>query len=300
VESSLRVVAVSSCKMDCMEVDRFSIYTILPLGVYFFTYWALSAMFTVLDHLLVQLSNTKKSPGKTTWWLDRFKAQKGLTEERLHFKLSHLFHVLALQLFVTLPVGLALGTLWPAFPTFSVCLSSSSSTWLPELLLPQPPLRITVTRFILEFLAILLLFEVFFFYSHLTLHQKPFYKLFHKLHHHYTAPIAPAAHYAHWVEHLVSNTIAPILPGIIIGAHPVTVNVWFLLATMTVVCSHSGYGRYAIITSEEHDLHHKYFTVNYGTLTFLDWLHGTTYAQSAQCLRDKQKREEQEKRNKQS
>jgi sterol desaturase/sphingolipid hydroxylase (fatty acid hydroxylase superfamily) len=50
------------------------------------------------------------------------------------------------------------------------------------------------------------------------------------------------------------------------------------------------YGRYALITSEDHDLHHKHFNVNFGTLNFLDYLHGTSYVQSAHYVRDQEKR----------
>merc|ERR1712000_4339 len=275
---------------ECVVVDELLAYTVIPFVVFFVSYWSLSAFFTICDRLLLHLSTRpEKKP-----WLDRFKIQKGLDEERLRFGWAHLFHVLGLHIFISIPIGLALSPLWPNH-TSVFCPPPFLFAWL-RLIAPttlastNAPEPLTLTRFAFEFISILILFEIFFYYSHRTLHQPLFYKRVHKMHHYYTAPVGPAAQYVHWIEHVVANSLAPILPAIIVGAHPLTYNFWIFLATCTVVASHSGYGRYALITSEEHDLHHKHFNVNFGTLNVLDYLHGTSYAQSAHHVRDREKR----------
>jgi sterol desaturase/sphingolipid hydroxylase (fatty acid hydroxylase superfamily) len=179
---------------DCAVVmDKMLAYTVIPYIVFFVSYWTLSAFFTLCDRLLLRLSSSSSTTTTTTTqqrWLDRFKIQEGLDEERLRFGWRHLLHVLALQILVSIPIGLALSPFWPDYERVVVCPPPSSlSSRLSSAaagVLPHDQHDLTLTRFAFEFIAILILFEIFFYYSHLTLHRPFFYKRIHKMHHHYT------------------------------------------------------------------------------------------------------------------
>jgi len=130
-------------------------------------------------------------------------------------------------------------------------------------------------RVLAELVVILLVEEVVFYYSHWILHHRRLYKHIHKKHHEWTASIALVAVYAHPVEHVVSNLLPVALGPLIVGSHPATMWLWFSIALLSTLNSHSGYHLPFLPSPEAHDFHHLKFNQCYGVLGILDYLHGT-------------------------
>jgi len=140
--------------------------------------------------------------------------------------------------------------------------------------LPLPSFK----SFLVQMASCILLEEILFYYSHRILHIPFVYRLFHKKHHQWTAPISVAAVYCTPVEHVFSNML-PILTGpLIIGAHSAVTFVWITMAILNTIHVHSGYHIPFLPSPQSHDWHHYRFNENFGVLGLMDYLHGTDTA----------------------
>jgi len=133
-----------------------------------------------------------------------------------------------------------------------------------------------VATFLRHLVGYALCEEFGFYYAHRLFHEVPIlYKLIHKQHHEFVAPIAIAARYAHPVEDVFANVLPVFLGPFVMGSPLVFWWIWLFIALISTCISHSGYHFPYLPSPESHDFHHLRFDVNYGAFGILDALHNT-------------------------
>lgn len=131
-----------------------------------------------------------------------------------------------------------------------------------------------------QWIYALLAHEVLVYYVHRTMHHPRLYSCIHKRHHAYSAPIAFVFLYSSPIEHIFAGIIPDVVPLAILNhfyqpVHVLT-GVGFLLITLLIgTAEHSGFDFSHPFSAREHDEHHVKPTVNFSSLGFMDWIHGT-------------------------
>ena len=82
------------------------------------------------------------------------------------------------------------------------------------------------------------------------------------------------------MEHFFADIIPIVLPLALVAhyyepVHILSFNCFLISVLFVGTAEHSGYDFAQPPVSKVHDLHHEKFNVHYGSLHFMDWLHGT-------------------------
>ena len=134
--------------------------------------------------------------------------------------------------------------------------------------------------FFLAFPLMLLIHDAYFYWMHRFIHHPRLFKLFHLVHHRSTNPSPWAAYAFHPFEALLESMV------FVIFLFTIPINGWHLRVFFVISLTYNVYGHLGfelypagfhkhwlgkwLNTSVSHNMHHRYFTGNYG-LYFLFW-----------------------------
>jgi plant 4alpha-monomethylsterol monooxygenase len=136
---------------------------------------------------------------------------------------------------------------------------------------------------VLQLVFFFYLDDLLYYWSHRALHTRWLYKKIHAWHHRIVTPWAITGNYMHPLELSVTATVAMIGP-LLVGAHVVTVWLWFVWRQWEAAEGHSGYDfpwspSHFIPGNDgarHHDMHHAKVKGNYAGFTpIFDRLFGT-------------------------
>lgn len=139
---------------------------------------------------------------------------------------------------------------------------------------------------IIKYGSLLILSDIWFYYTHRLMHSPYLYK-FHKQHHEFIHPYALAGLYCSPLEMVFVNQISISLPIQMLDYNTTEIMVFSGLIALNVLKGHSGIQFYwcdpkwfhkmmvFFFGNKMHDIHHEYMNCNYGNLYFLDLIHNT-------------------------
>lgn len=153
---------------------------------------------------------------------------------------------------------------WTAYEVLMFWLMSNDL--IPVMIINESPIL-----FVLWFFLTPIWISFHFYWIHRFLHWGPIYKWFHEVHHR-NINIGPWSGLSmHPGEHLIYFT--SILIHLIFMAHPLHILFHMQSQTLTAASSHTGYAGLLIkdknclkLGTFHHQMHHRYFEVNYGSL----------------------------------
>ena len=165
------------------------------------------------------------------------------------------------NMFWTIASGI---TLWTAFQVLVFWAMANGAA--PILFFPDNPLW-----FILWFVLIPLWSSFHFYWVHRLLHWPPMYRLAHSLHHR-NVNVGPWSGISmHPIEHLLFYT--NFLIHFVVPSHPMHILFHGYVQSVHPIFSHSGFDKLYVADKERaemgvffHQLHHRYFECNYGTV----------------------------------
>ena len=143
------------------------------------------------------------------------------------------------------------------------------------------PILPSLTEVVRDVILCILIREALIYYIHRhLLHHPSIYQTIHKPHHSFTPPIALAAQYSTFREHVLIGIIPIASPPAILRSHVVTFWVFLSMQLFETATMHSGYDFWAGF-ARRHDLHHEKFNVCFGPTGLLDWIRNTEWKNKA-------------------
>lgn len=132
----------------------------------------------------------------------------------------------------------------------------------------------TFGNFVLQIAVFRILEEFGNYYTHRLLHEPGWYQ-YHKKHHEWKAPMSIVSAYSGPYEHVLSNILPVLLGPVLCRSHLFVAWTWASFTLVSTTIEHCGFHLPFLYPPQGHDYHHKTFTCWYGTMAFLDVLHGT-------------------------
>lgn len=128
---------------------------------------------------------------------------------------------------------------------------------------------------VIKYLLSILIAEIWFYHLHVFSHHPQIYQKIHKLHHEFTNDsYALIALYCSGYEAVICNLFAVSLGPLMLGIRGWYLYAWIILVSFNSVFTHSGIV-VDWVNNGSHDLHHKSYSYNYGTIGLFDWIYGT-------------------------
>ncbi len=126
-----------------------------------------------------------------------------------------------------------------------------------------------------------LCYDLWFYFSHILLHNNHFYRKIHCIHHRKMFPRALDTYEGHWIEGPLQS-LGTFAPFFFLTYTPWEILVILCILNLRGMMRHDD--RFVWLIGNHHLLHHQYPQWNYGEF-WLDWLFGTLYPNRDEAVR---------------